>query len=157
MPNLASGRTAAHAPRGRTQARQRRRIRRGSIATRTDDAGRGSRPDTERERGRTPTSRDEHHQRLPPRPGSGSSRRRSGADRTETRRFGQDSPPRLYTYTPSGAKDAEIGRFRREHRYPETGRTCEAKQRRGKGNDAAPATNYQLPTINYQLIQGVIQ
>ncbi len=32
----------------------------------------------------------------------------SRADRSRMRRFRQDSPPRLYMYTPSGAKDGEI-------------------------------------------------
>ena len=43
----------------------------------------------------------------------GHGRGRSRADRSRVRQVVQDSPPTAYMYTPSGAKDAGIGRSRK--------------------------------------------
>ena len=43
----------------------------------------------------------------------GHGRGRSGAEPSKTRRVAQDCDPKAYMYTPSGRKDALIGRFSR--------------------------------------------
>ena len=54
----------------------------------------------------------------------GHGRGRSGAEPSKTRRVAQDCDPTAYMYTPSGCKDALIGRFSRASTVAPTVTAC---------------------------------
>ena len=94
--------------RGETRRKARRCIHRRSIAARiaAKTTGAAAQGAGERPRPRAPRRTPEGAKR-------GFVSGRSRAEPSRARRLRQDSPPKAYMYTPSGAKDAGIGRSRK--------------------------------------------
>ena len=94
--------------RGETRRKARRCIHRRSIAARiaAKTTGAAAQGAGERPRPRAPRRTPEGAMR-------GHGRGRSGAEPSKTRRVAQDCDPKAYMYTPSGRKDAVIGRLSR--------------------------------------------
>ena len=80
----------------------------------------------------------------------GHGRGRSGAEPSKTRRVAQDCDPKAYMYTPSGRKDALIGRLSRASTVAPTV-TAHWKANQHQAQTTTPSTAYRCERQNLRL------
>ena len=132
--------------RGETRRKARRRYPGDEALRRVSPRRRRERRRRERERGRATEHRAELDQRCQARSRSGPCR----AEPSKTRRVAQDCDPKAYMYTPSGRKDALIGRFSRASTVAPTV-TAHWKANQHQAQTTTPSTAYRCERQNLRL------